>query len=395
MTKLLIRILACMLCLSLLPLPGVAEMKEDESVFTDKMVERSLTAVGNTERMQRAIAKARAGEEVTLVYLGGSITEGASAKPQATRCYAYLSAQMFAEKFMPDPSRLRYVNAGISGTPSLLGITRAAQDVLVHEPDVVFVEFAVNDSNDPTSQMVYESLVRKLLTSESQPAVVLIFTLLNSYYSCQPHMMLIGKHYDLGMISVKDAVQPQIMSGAMKWADYSADYAHPTTEGHAFVAQLVGNYFDHAAATPAQPYVMPDKPRIGNALETLVNVRNGDACIVDTGCFPFGGASCYSYKQGWRHLSAASGTDPMVLRLTCSHLTFAFKQERNTQCGKAEIWVDGKLKQTLNGYADNAWGNVVTVMLSLGESTEHTIEIRMAEGDEAKRFTLLDVAYVP
>jgi len=60
-----------------------------------------------------------------------------------------------------------------------------------------------------------------------------------------------------------------------------------------------------------------------------------------------------------------------------------------------EIWVDGKLKQTLNGYADNAWGNVVTELIVLGKNEPHTVEIRMAEGQEGKNFQLLDIAVVP
>lgn len=363
----------------------------EESVFTQEMIDRSLTAVGNTQRLHRAIDKAQNGKAVSIVYLGGSITEGASAKPQKTKCYAYLSAQLFAEKFMTDPGKLQYHNAGISGTPSLLGITRCQQDVLAYQPDIVFVEFAVNDSTDPQGRMAYESLVRKLLGSETQPAVILLFTTMNSGYSAQDHMKQIGKHYKLGMISVHDAIQPQIQEGKMAWSDYSGDYAHPTTEGHAFIAELIGHYFDQAAATPAEEHTIPPFPFHGKDLENLVNVRHGDAAILSEGSFPFGAVSCYSYTQGWRHQAAKGGNDPLTLELTGTHMTLAFKQEKNTLCGKAEVWVDGALKLTLSGYADNAWGNVVTELIVLGKNEPHTVEIRMAEGDEHKNFNLLDI----
>ena len=60
----------------------------DSTLFTDEMVQRSLLSVGNTQRMHKAIEKAKNGEDVTLVYLGGSITEGSAAQPQKTKCYA-------------------------------------------------------------------------------------------------------------------------------------------------------------------------------------------------------------------------------------------------------------------------------------------------------------------
>lgn len=367
----------------------------EESVFTQQMVERSLYAVGNTQRLHRAIEKAQAGEKVSLVYLGGSITEGALAVPQVTNCYAYRSAQLFAEKFMPDPAQLEYHNAGISGTPSLLGITRCQQDVLDYAPDIVFVEFAVNDSTDETSRMVYESLVRKLLQSETQPAVVLIITLMNSGYSAHVHMKQVGKHYDLGVISVYDAVKPQVDQELMAWSDYSSDYTHPTTEGHAFVAELIGHYLDQAAATPAEDYTIPEETCYGKALESLQNVRAGDEAILSVGSFPYGDVTCYSYAHGWKHMQTAPNNDPLTLELNASYLTLAFKQEKNTACGTAEVLVDGVVATELPGYADNAWGNVVTQLIPLGESGPHRIELRMAEGNENKRFSLLDIGFAP
>lgn len=383
-----------MLCCIAAPGGAKAEAAYDQEKFTREMIERSLISVGNTERIQAAIDKARRGEDVTLVYLGGSITEGASAVPQASKCYAFLSAQLFGEKFCQERRQVRYVNAGISGTPSLLGITRCEQDVLSKNPDVVFVEFAVNDGSDAVSRMTYESLVRKLLKSESVPAVVLVFTINNSLYSAQPHMQRIGKHYDLGMISVGDAITPEIKLGRMDYADYSKDYAHPTTEGHAFIADMIGHYFDQAAATPAQPYEMSQNTRYGGDLEQLTNIRDGSPMITDLGDFTFGSASCYSYKSGWR--SSTKGENrPLTLQVEGRNMTIAFKQEKRQTVGAAEVYVDGRLVRRLNGYSPSAWGNVVTELISLGGEGAHTVEIRMAEEDAGKNFTLLDMAVAP
>ncbi len=366
-----------------------------ENLFTQEMVQRSLLHIGNTERLHRAIEKAKNGENVTLVYLGGSITEGALAQPQQTHCYAALSAKMFGEKFAQNPDQVQYVNAGISGTPSRLGITRLEQDVLSRKPDVVFVEFAVNDSNDKQSQQVYESLVRRLLRSETQPAVVLIFTLLDSGYSCQPHMSQIGAYYDLGMISVKDALQPEFDTGRMTFRDYSPDYAHPTTQGHAFMADLVGHYFDRAAQTPAIPYEMPQEPTIGNFCENLKNIRRGAPEMLQEGCLPAAVTPCYSYLKGWKN-TVYTRNEPMVLEITGSPLFIVFKQENNEKCGDLEVWVDGQLKKTLKGHSTSAWGNPVTEIIGLGKMDEtHRVELKMAEGQKQKDFSLLDLAYVP
>lgn len=365
-----------------------------ESVFTQEMVLRGLVGVGNTERLHRAIDKAKAGGEVSIVCLGGSITEGALAKPQQTACYAGLAAQHFADRFMPDPAKLQCHNAGISGTPSLLGITRCARDVLAHAPDIVFVEFAVNDGTDADSRMAYESLVRKLLLSGTQPAVVLIFTVMENGYTAQTHMQQIGRHYGLGMLSVGDAIMPAIKAGEMTWRDYSEDYTHPNTQGHAFIAQMIDHYYEQAAATPAQARAVPDFPVYAKDLQNLVNLQPGDERITAVGSFPYGMVTCYSYRAGWRHTGAMLGSAPLTLRIPGKVMTLAFKQEKRDTCGTAEVYVDGTLRASLSGQADNAWGNVITQLIRLGGAGEHTVEIRMAPGDEGKDFNLLDVGYV-
>lgn len=43
-------------------------------------------------------------------------------------------------------------------------------------PDIVVIEFAVNDEGDETKGVCYESLVRKVLKLPGKPAVVLLFS---------------------------------------------------------------------------------------------------------------------------------------------------------------------------------------------------------------------------
>ena len=152
------------------------EEVEEEAVDTKSeryctMIERSLMNLGNTYRIRKAIEKARAGKEVTLAYIGGSITQGAGATPINTACYAYKSYQLFKSRFaMRD--NVKFVKAGVGGTPSELGMLRFDRDVLRdgEKPDIVVVEFAVNDEGDETKGDCYESLVRKILKLDWNPA---------------------------------------------------------------------------------------------------------------------------------------------------------------------------------------------------------------------------------
>ena len=361
------------------------------SIFTKEMIERSLISTGNTERIHKVISKAKSGKEVSLVYLGGSITEGALAEPRETNCYAYRSAQAFAKRYMKSPSQLRFHNAGISGTPSLLGITRCEQDVLQYEPDIVFIEFAVNDSDEWKNKISYESLIKKLLLSKTEPAVVLIFTRMEKGYTAQPHMSLIGKHYQLGMISVGNAITPEIECGSMNWSDYSSDYAHPTTEGHRFISDLIMHYLLKAENLRPEPHHLPDTAVFGNELAKLENIKAHDSRILDQGSFLFGCAKCYSYHTGWTHTDN-SGHMPMRIQAIGAYLLLAFKQENDNCCGRAEVYVNGKATTVLHGHSEKAWGNIVTELIAFEHAGQQDILIKMHDEDRLKKFTFLDIA---
>lgn len=186
--------------------------------FHKQMVDRSLYSLGNTQRLKAKMEKARSGEETTVAYIGSSITEGAMGGPLG--CYAYLSYEYFRDTY-GNGDNVKYINAGFSGISSTLGVLRAERDVLSKNADIVFVEFSVNDTMEVVSKEAYESLVRTILETDNEPAVVLLFNRMEGGYSAQPHMKEIGSQYDLPMISVADAITAEFDEGRMTWGGIS------------------------------------------------------------------------------------------------------------------------------------------------------------------------------
>src|SRR4051812_40437497 len=97
-----------------------------------------LTVRGGLPNVARKLA---AGAAVTVVFLGGSVTEGGGAEGYVARSQRWFDATYGA-------GRVTVVNAGIGGTDSDFGEQRFARDVLANRPDLVVIEFAVNDHGD-------------------------------------------------------------------------------------------------------------------------------------------------------------------------------------------------------------------------------------------------------
>lgn len=176
----------------------------------NSMISKSLLNIGNNRRLKASIDRVRKGENVTIAYIGGSITEGAAVKPANTDSYTYRSYTKFKEMFgNKGGDNVHYIKAGVGGTPSELGMIRYDRDILRDgkiKPDIVVIEFAVNDAGDETNGVCYESLILNILSAQNNPAVVLLFSVFVSDWNLQDRLSPVGRHYDLPMVSISDAV---------------------------------------------------------------------------------------------------------------------------------------------------------------------------------------------
>lgn len=138
---------AASLCLALAS-PAVAQTAE-ESTFHALPSYRAL------------MQKIRDRDPITVAFLGGSITAGATTQPLTDPDGAYdvswfdreqdcWRARLFnklRQRYESYPGQFKMINASLSGTGSVLGTFRYHDDVGIFEPDLLFVEFAVNDSS--------------------------------------------------------------------------------------------------------------------------------------------------------------------------------------------------------------------------------------------------------
>jgi len=210
---------------------------------------RSVFDGGDIARLQKVFAKARAGQPIVVAAIGGSITAGAKASKWSLNYCSLVGA--WWQKAFPNAA-ITVVNAGVGATGSNYAAFRAQRDLLSKHPDFVVVEFAVNDAASTSSQPAYEGLLRQILSQQQQPAVLLLFMMHEGGGNAQGFQVPIGKHYNIPMISYRDATWPEIQAGTMKWDDIEADQVHPNDAGHAFAAKLVTSFLESAQASPSK-----------------------------------------------------------------------------------------------------------------------------------------------
>jgi len=374
------------------------------------MIDRSLMSTGNNARMKAAIAKAGRGEDVYIAYIGGSITEGAnSSDPESS--WAYLSYKAFRDRYAPaTPDKVHFVNAGMSGTPSTLGMIRYERDVVApigRDPDVLFVEFAVNDGDDPTQGAAYESLVLKALKAENKPAVVLMFSVFKSRWNLQDRLAPVGALYGLPMISGKDALVGELEAERIAEDTFFSDIYHPGDWGHELMAACVRHYYDAIDAEPVAAEVpLADKPAIG---DRFVGVRMIDSASVPKGIKiapgAFSGTDEYlgnfiydrsrkTFPANW-HKAEGTANKPFTMTLTCKNLLLVYKKASGgSPYGMAEVTIDGEMYDSYDGLPSGGWNNPWTsVLIDDEKPAKHTVTIKMADDCPESAFTILAFGY--
>ncbi len=354
------------------------------------IIDKAMVQTGDTSRLLKAFEKAEKGEEITVAYIGGSITEGYTVQPE--ECWAFLTHKWLCEKF--PGAQINYVNAGMSGTPSTLGLIRCERDVLAPhgDPDIVFVEFAVNDAQDDLSMEAYECLVRRLYELPDDPAVILMFMRTDNGYSCQEKQSQVGINRGLPMISLNDGLTWAIDNDVMTWADYSNDGAHPNPEGCKLITEMVVNMFESALSGRVYGSDLWKNISSVNICEDrFINMHLLDS----TSLTPVSQGEynekkmLETFPNGWMRKKAAN--EGIRFEMTFDSLFIVYHCNKIKSFGAADIYVDGEKVKTINSQAADGWSNPVPKPVVIGDGTakQHTVEIKMQEGQEDKYFGIL------
>lgn len=354
-------------------------------------------------RLKNLMKRAANGESLVIGFLGGSITQGSLSSTPKT-CYAYLVYEWWKKSF-PNAA-FSFVNGGIGGTTSHYGGARAWKDVLCYRPDIVTVDFSVNDDANEFFEETYEGTLRRLLAAPSSPAVVVLN---NVFYdtgkNAQNYHNRIADHYGIPHVSIKDTVYPDVESGKIVRADITPDNLHPNDKGHRLVADEICKLLDSIKAemeeetiageniegksTKTEASVSLPAPLTENAYEhsRLIQIQDNEAILDGFLVDPIEKKGMLDiFKNGW---TAAHTNDKISFEIECSCLAVQYRKSVQQPVPKAKAVIDGDEAHAviLDGNFTEDWGDCLYLepLLHHAEKKVHRIEITVTDAKDIVR----------
>ena len=332
-----------------------------------------------------------------IVYLGGSITQGFAASDENKR-YVNRLTELIKGKF--SSARIEYFNAGIGATTSLYGCARVKKHVLAHEPQLVFVDFSVNDDDTDLYSRSNESLLRVLLSAPSVKAVVVLN---NTFFNGKPNAAqrhnTIAKHYGLPIVNAAKVFVPLMQKGKYTPLELSSDYLHPTDKGHEMLSEMLfaliedsyKNYLQAAQRGFKKPALPTSITPCGYCeCEMLDNTcckpeLSGFICD-DTKGLPFN----IPFKNGWL---GSRLSDKMTLEYTGKKLLIQWRKTVRRPAPAAIAYTDGdkSCAVTLDAEFEEDWGDksLVSIISDHERCERHTVTVEITRQAENEPFMLM------
>lgn len=348
--------------------------------------EKGIVNHGDWSRLSACMKRAANGESLTLGFLGGSITQGSLASTPET-CYAYRVYQWWTEKF--PKAKIQYINAGIGGTTSQFGVARVEEDLLRFRPDVIFIEFSVNDDNNPHFRETYEGLVRRAYG----PALVLIHNVrYDDMTSAEEMHLQIGRHYDLPCVSMKSTIYPEVAAGRIANREITPDDLHPNDLGHAMVAGVVTHLLDRIYEKALAGEWEPPKnaclpaPLTANQYQCSIRYQNHNSSPILEGFTPDPEPQHHITQTFRRGYTAEKVGDKITFFVEGTGIAVQYRKSVTKPTPIAKVVVDDREEEAmlLDGNFQEDWGDCLYLetVLRHGENRCHKVEIRIVESHE-------------
>jgi len=189
---------------------------------------------------------------INLVFHGHSVPAGYFKTPVVNTFEAYPFQLLKRLKVFYPTATINVINTSIGGENSVSGAKRFVKEVLVHQPDVLFIDYALNDrrvglaaAHKAWSNMIEKAMKKDIPVILLTPSPDLKVNLLQTNNVLEQHTKQItslSKNYGVGLVDTyalfkaKAAVDEDL-------SIYMSQGNHPNELGHSLIAEGLVKYF--------------------------------------------------------------------------------------------------------------------------------------------------------
>ena len=189
---------------------------------------------------------------INLVFHGHSVPAGYFKTPVVNTLESYPYLVLKELKSIYPYAVINIINTSIGGENSISGEKRFRSDVLIHKPDLLFIDYALNDrgmgldkSYKAWSLMINKALKEKikiiLLTPSPDQRVNILMTN-NELEQYAEQIKRLSKEKGIGLIDSYQLFKNQLVLGD-SISHYMSQVNHPNKEGHQLISNEIIKYF--------------------------------------------------------------------------------------------------------------------------------------------------------
>jgi len=189
---------------------------------------------------------------INLVFHGHSVPAGYFNTPNIRTFESYPYQVLKQLKELYPYAVINIINTSVGGENSVSGAKRFESDVLIHKPDVLFIDYALNDrsvgldkSKEAWQKMIEMALKRGIKVILLTPSPDLGENILDTNTTLEKYSQQIRDLSDKFGIGLVDSYSKfkQITISGDSLSKYMAQSNHPNEKGHLLIANEIMKYF--------------------------------------------------------------------------------------------------------------------------------------------------------
>ncbi len=286
-----------------------------------------------------------------IAFLGASITKGERVKKE--ECFLSL----LEKKWKEEKQDIQIINRGESGTMSSNGLFKVSE-IIEQKPDLLFLDYAMNDTGDRFLAECVEGMVSSLLREGI--AVVILFFCNDQGVCTRGAMERVAAHYQVPILDIGAKIVAKFEEGSLTWEKYGLDYVHPSAYGHQLIANYINEFYHNYEWQEKESIKrsVPDEPAFLGALRKYEILELSES------------------MKG-----AKPGQVVFQKKLNYKMMMLEFRQNSLPNPANMIISINGTVVESAEAFATFAWGNPVAKYINGGDSLQE-YEVTITLGKE-------------